>query len=474
MTRPPRPDRGAGLIEYSTVILLAAALFAAVATAGFGKEITTNVSAAVGCLVQSSGCEEKTDDSSGTQSGSGLSSESPPEKHPPLFSAEAEKSPRSYECGWWQTACDLAQGMGAEAKDAGVEIWEGFRGTGCLAHICNNEEFQATWSGIGQSWHQAFTDPSGAAEDSWNEFTDGPQRDYANGYEERSLGRSITLAGGTLLSLGGLGALKHLPKIPKKHKPAQHHRESAEDAARLGDASSTERHARAADESADESEQEVEENPGDYEAQEKAERDRRESDRAQRLVPTAEVVESLVATPSGRELNRVLNDHDVQIEFDDTMRDGLNGQYDPATNTITLNSRLRGSDQAVMTLAHEASHARRSKEGRDLPSLMDSKDDYVDGFLEDEAEARITEFKFAQELRHQGKDIPKSSMESRYEAYYENAMDSLESQGLSAEEMDMKASKKALAGFSDYFGDIKIKNSSTYREKFSNEWEEYN
>lgn len=469
MLRSLQQDRGASFIEYAAVIVLAASIVLATVTAGFLTQISDLSARAIGCVLSSTGCDERTDDFPADADRNGDGSGTPVNEETLRYNAAEENEPprESYECGWFQRTCDWVQGGVSEAADVAVDVWDGARGTACLFHLCTNEEFRGTWGGFRDSAIQLFTDPLGAAEDTFNEWSDGPQEDYANGYEDRSAGRTVVLFASSVF---GFGLSRHLPNIPQSES-SRHYRNSAEEAAANGDASSAQRHADDAEQAAEESERAAEANPDDYDLQEKAERDRADANAAARAVPVAEAREILISTPSGRELNRILNEKGVTIEFDD-LGGGHHGLFSVTGNTITIDISHAGDPRAAIILAHEAIHADKQS---GLPTAQQTnRDDYIDAHLEDETNARIQEYQFSDELREQGHDIPRDSLERTYNAFYQNTLGDLEDSGLSEAEMEARARETAAQKFTEELEETQFADGQNYAQQFGEEWDMYN
>ncbi|PSL00678.1 hypothetical protein CLV63_101152 [Murinocardiopsis flavida] len=483
MPRPPRQDGGAGLIEYGAVIVLVAALFAVAATSSVGQSVTANVSAALTCLVQSSS------DCEGEEPGPGAPAEpdtsddpdttdDPGEPAPqdPIMSApEDEPIAESYECGSFQGLCDFGQGAGAEARDLVSDAWDGVQGTGCLVHICSNEEFRGTWAGVGDSARQVVTDPLGAIEQSWNEFTDGPQEDYANGNETRSAGRSVVLGIGSIFGLGPLRLLPEKREVPDR--PGHEYLAESQSAARRGDVSSAQRNADLAEEVAQASEEAAAENPKDMGLADQAERDRRDADQAALEVRGAEAVSLMLETEIGRELNGVLNESGTTITFSNDPDLARTAYFQPGDNSIVIGRDLLDDPLGGIHLVHEAAHARRQAENANFPLVGYPRDAYLKNTLENEADAQISEFVARQELRENGTDVPLDGREQYYNERYLHWKEAWEdAPGVSPEAAEALAQTSAREDLAVAIGSMTSSKpgNPTYEEQYGGDWDAAN
>ncbi|MDA2811942.1 hypothetical protein O4J56_14960 [Nocardiopsis sp. RSe5-2] len=459
------PDKGAGLTEYAAVVLLVAALVATIGIINLDDRVGRLFSTGVDCV------ERRSDDC--VETGGGTDAPEPEGTGTPMAGPVSPAPRESYECGIFQVACDLGQGAASETSDLVTDAWDGVRGTGCLVHICSNEEFRGTWSGVGESAEMLFTDPLGAAEESWNEFTDGPQEDWSNGDETRAVGRGIILGASSIF---GLGPLRLLPdRRPTPDRPAGDYRADAAEAARRGDVSSAERNAELAEQVAQDSEAAARENPDDLDLQDQAERDRREADQAALEVHGARAVEQMLEIPIGRELNGSLNRNGTEIEFSPDPRMDGTAQYDPATDTITIGRNFLDRPDSVLTLVHEAAHARREHGNENFPPVGHSRDDYVQNQLENEADSQISEFQAAEELRSQGHDIPLDPREEYYNDRYLHWLGYYEDNGAPGAAAETIAAAAARDDLAQEIGNmINSVDGTPYRDYYGNFWDSVN
>jgi hypothetical protein len=82
------------------------------------------------------------------------------------------------------------------------------------------------------------------------------------------------------------------------------------------------------------------------------------------MVSQVQVVNTLMRSPTGQKLMEEAQRRGVNIKFAPDNGDNVNGQYDPNTNTVTVE--LTNLETAVETLAHELVHAITPENGNSM------------------------------------------------------------------------------------------------------------
>lgn len=111
---------------------------------------------------------------------------------------------------------------------------------------------------------------------------------------------------------------------------------------------------------------------------------------------TDPVVLELASSPEGIEVLKWLNANDVEIS-----RGAPTTEYDPNDKTIYL------EDDDPSSLVHEASHAKWDEEGKDASIEDDSREDYVNGQVDNEIEAIVASYDYLEATTDSNDEIDK-------------------------------------------------------------------
>ena len=172
-------------------------------------------------------------------------------------------------------------------------------------------------------------------------------------------------------------------------------------------------------------------------------------------------VKDMMATPEGRKTLQYLHDHGYTI--DTSGNDG--DRYYHSGKKIYLGE----SWQDGGALIHEANHAEAKVTGQ-TPTYDDSREDYVDGMIEEEIESNARQLEWG---REHGPDQPFQSRYNRaYDTAYEDAIDS----GQSPQQATAAAESAGRDEIRDFLesGDMYPTGSpdKTYRENYGEQWDE--
>jgi hypothetical protein len=186
-----------------------------------------------------------------------------------------------------------------------------------------------------------------------------------------------------------------------------------------------------------------------------------------------EIKKILDAIPTGKEAIAVLDKHKVKIKFDAAG----GAEYDPSTNSITVDSN-ESNAEAALTLVHELNHARYEKEGLGADAEKMSREDYVKGMVEEEAEGTVKSIEAKIELEGTKIDVSKATfpMEKEYRKAYKKAVDAAKAKDPKTSEEDLKKVGRAAGkarvtkGFMD--GEVVgSRSGKTYPAKYGEHWD---
>lgn len=132
------------------------------------------------------------------------------------------------------------------------------------------------------------------------------------------------------------------------------------------------------------------------------------------LDPDSEAVRTLLMTERGREIVQWLADNGIEI------RDSSQGSYWDGTNIFvdTGNTDL----ETVRTLVHEANHAQSDAAGESPDIDADSRDEYVNGMLDEETRGVVEEIVASRELEDRGVTMPTDISDDTYWDAYDDAV----------------------------------------------------
>jgi len=132
------------------------------------------------------------------------------------------------------------------------------------------------------------------------------------------------------------------------------------------------------------------------------------------LDPDSEAVQTLLQTERGREMLQWLADNGIEI------RDSSRGSYWDGENVYvdTGNTPL----ETVRTLVHEANHARSDADGTGPDVNADTRDDYVNGMLDEETRGVVDAIVASRELEDQGVTMPTDISDDTYWNAYDAAV----------------------------------------------------
>ena len=131
------------------------------------------------------------------------------------------------------------------------------------------------------------------------------------------------------------------------------------------------------------------------------------------LDPDGETVRTLLQTERGRELLQWLADNGITVRESSqgSWWDGSDIYLDTSTTPL----------EAVRTLVHELNHAQADADGSSPDIMRDSRDDYVEGMLDEEARGVVEEILAARELEKAGVTMPTDISDDTYWDAYETA-----------------------------------------------------
>ncbi|MBB4935036.1 hypothetical protein F4561_005930 [Lipingzhangella halophila] len=140
-------ERGASLIEYGGVLLLVAAIGVVVFGSGIPNQVFGLISDALACVGQEGDCSAEDSDQAAPDEEP--DTEGDPDSDtggdPADPGSPVEVSPAPEASGDW------GDGVVTQATDLGAGIEDGAGDVACLAHLCENEEFQDTWGDVGDT-----------------------------------------------------------------------------------------------------------------------------------------------------------------------------------------------------------------------------------------------------------------------------------------------------------------------------------
>ncbi|UZN04726.1 DUF6782 family putative metallopeptidase [Cellulomonas sp. S1-8] len=130
--------------------------------------------------------------------------------------------------------------------------------------------------------------------------------------------------------------------------------------------------------------------------------------------PDGDAVAALLQTERGREILQWLADQGIPV------RDSFQGSYWDGTAIFidTANTDM----ETVRTLVHEYNHALNDAEGTSADIDADSRDDYVNGMLDEETQGVVEEIRAARELQDAGVTMPTDVSDTTYWDAYDQAV----------------------------------------------------
>ncbi|GIG38337.1 hypothetical protein [Cellulomonas phragmiteti] len=177
------------------------------------------------------------------------------------------------------------------------------------------------------------------------------------------------------------------------------------------------------------------------------------------LDPDSETVRTLLLTERGREMLQWLADNGIEV------RDSSSGSYWDGQHVYvdTGNTPL----ETVRTLVHEANHARSDADGSSPDVHGDSRDDYVNGMLDEETRGVVDEIVAARELEDQGVSMPTDISDDTYWDAYDAAV--------TAGRSEQQARDAAFAAVRDLFTDgtfVTSTTGDTYEDYYGSAWDD--
>ncbi|PSK96275.1 hypothetical protein CLV63_112158 [Murinocardiopsis flavida] len=224
------PERGAGAVEYASVIVLVAAILAGLIMAGVPASVTPAVDDALCALTGGPECDEPDpgapqqaneagahpakapvdddwqvplDELPSAKSGAGKdggdggdSGEDKGMWRPPEDEEWFEFDDRgdyNWDCGKvFDVACKIGGGFSAGGRD----IFDGAASAACLVHICSHSGFKDTWGGATQIFKQS---PITTGKQMWKGLTDPLKEDWRKGGPGKAISHGVPAAVGGLL-----------------------------------------------------------------------------------------------------------------------------------------------------------------------------------------------------------------------------------------------------------------------------------
>ncbi len=177
------------------------------------------------------------------------------------------------------------------------------------------------------------------------------------------------------------------------------------------------------------------------------------------LDPDGDVVATLLMTERGREILQWLADQGIEV------RDSFRGSYWDGTSIFvdTGNTDL----ETVRTLVHEYNHALNDAQGTSPDIATDTRDDYVNGMLDEETQGVVEEIRAARELEDAGVSMPTDVSDTTYWNAYDQAI----ADGRSEQE----ARDAAFGAVRELFinGTFQTSNTGeTYEDYYGDAWDE--
>ncbi|MGH7806258.1 MAG: DUF6782 family putative metallopeptidase, partial [Candidatus Binatia bacterium] len=172
-----------------------------------------------------------------------------------------------------------------------------------------------------------------------------------------------------------------------------------------------------------------------------------------------EAKDLLKSTPKGKEILDFLADKGVAIE----LKGGDGSVYDKKNNKIIVND-AKSADAMALTIAHEANHTKFDKEGRSADIDKDSRDDYVNKMIEEEAVGTVASIEMKKDLQAAGKTITASyPLEREFNAASKKAIDDLKKANpkATAAELDAAGKQAGLDAVRSGFKTGKVLTSNT-------------
>lgn len=472
-------DRGANLLEYVGIVIIVSAVV--VALGAVLLPVDSSLRRAVCQVIQvcdGDGSTQAGEGTDGTGSGdggkNGDGSGNGGDAAGPDGGGDGGENPgpSRWDCwDWIQWGCDATKGLVDGTVDAVVGLWDGVTFLGCMVHICSQESFENTWSGIGK----LFTDPGGSLKAIWDDATKPIRDRWNNGDYVGAVFYTIPAVVGTIFGgkginkLGKLGKLdggggKKLPDGKKLAGDAKKAADEAEKAASKADPKAAKKAADEAEQAAKDAEQKAKDDPTP-ENKQAAKDARADADRAKKALKDAEVRAVMNDSALGKEANDIINKYDVKIEY----RNGGGTVYDPSRNTMIIDESMT-PDKASQApyIIHEVNHAKWKNEGKSANIATQSRSDYVNNMLKEEAEGTSKQIESSKELRSKGHNTPQQPLESNYDAAYNQAIQN----GKSVQEAK-KAGRQAVQ---DAFNKGQVTTSNThqpYPEYYGKSWDKY-
>ncbi|MBO3095977.1 DUF6782 family putative metallopeptidase [Cellulomonas dongxiuzhuiae] len=132
------------------------------------------------------------------------------------------------------------------------------------------------------------------------------------------------------------------------------------------------------------------------------------------LDPDGEAVRTLLETERGREMLQWLADNGISI------KDSSRGSYWDGTDVYIDAGHT--PLETVRTLVHEVNHAQSDRAGQSPDIDQDSRDDYVNGMLDEETRGVVEEILAARELEDAGVKMPTDVSDDTYWDAYDAAV----------------------------------------------------
>lgn len=179
----------------------------------------------------------------------------------------------------------------------------------------------------------------------------------------------------------------------------------------------------------------------------------------QGLDPDDEAVRMLLMTERGRQILQWLADNDISI-----LPSGQ-GSYWNGRGIFVDNANT--DLETVRTLVHEYNHAVADREGTSPDVDGDSREDYVNGMLDEETRGVVDEIRAARELEDAGVAMPTDESDTRYWDAYDAAI----SQGAS----EQAAQDAGFAAVREMFTDgtfVTSTTNETYEDYYGSGWDD--
>lgn len=176
------------------------------------------------------------------------------------------------------------------------------------------------------------------------------------------------------------------------------------------------------------------------------------------LDPDGETVQALLQTARGREALQWLADNGIEI------RSSGQGSYWDGSNVYLASDAT--PLHLVRTIVHELNHAQASFGGTTPDVFTASRDDYVNGMLDEETRGVVAEILAARELAEKGVTLPLYTTDQAYWDAYDAAV--------AAGRSEEQARDAAFAAVREMFVDGSVVTSTTgetYEEYYGSAWD---